>query len=1521
MVGRRWWEAGEALDDVDPVTLDAYQRAHRDHAPRPALATLTAADRPRIALLGAAGTGKSTLARSLAFALTSPDGDGTGLAGFLPLLVEPRHRDDEGRHPSPDPAGLLHEVVCGPPVPVVDGFLRRGGRAVLIVDGVDEVAGVAGRASLLGTIARWARRYPQARVVITSRVDGYDRFPLDRAGFHHYEIEEAGRIAAPTGLPPAGLPVRVARSLWQGCDGELINRVSDPESAAEIAAAVSGDGEGLWRAAGDGAWRFAERAVLEHAVAADMAGRLTGDEIGDAFVRYWREPSWQAVLPRLAGMLDTAAAGEVLRRLVTVDPLWRLRPEGLPRHVMLAARCLAEMGDPGAGAAAMVEALTTAVEMIDEESPLVPEFVCAVRPALTRHARLGERYRVWYTTGSRSALATRIGLLLLGPDSEFLRWVRYRVANEDLSRNARVALVQSLVGSDDPDSVPWLTGLIAHRDVLDGIRAELFPRRDGGLGAAAVSVLTGIPGTAALLAEHALDDDSVLVRRAAVPGIRDLSLLGRIAADDTDADVRLAATRAVVQLAPTDPATRALLADRATADEDPEVRVATIDLLRADRHHDPGTTRLLWRLLDDEQPEVRGAAVRAVADAPDLLPRLRELLSDPAWTVRNAAARAAGAYWRHDPGTVELLVGCATEDDSATVRQAAVSALAGRVDDPETAERLIGWAVDDDWAVRRAATLALAEYGPAESRALLREYVADGPDEHAHLAVAALASGWPRDPATVAALRRVAENGFHHTRLAALAALAADPEHAADARSWWYGLLTHEDEPARAAAVPELANRWPDHPDTLAALLVRAGVETEPEVRALAVRVVGARWPGHPDVAAVLRKRTSADRDRTVREAALAELAGGWAGDPGTAELLRERAETDPEMIVRRAAAYALVSARPEDPETADWLRRRTAVEPDGLLRRQLLGTAIESWPGDPATVAWLLDVAGTAADEEMRSRAAQSLRDRWPDHPDVVAFFGRQAVADPNPEVRAAAVGALRGAATHRLVLDRVVHDSEPVVRAAAVAALAAHARGEPGSLTAVRDRVVHDDVGSVRRRALESLAAGWPDDAGTAPLLRDRLSADPAAEVRSMAAQVLVECRPDDSRTRALLHESARTEPDWETRWSIVDAVLSRWRTRSDTVDLLRYCTVTEPNHLFRLRAVDRLAALSNSGTLAWIRECAAADQPGPRLAIVQPLRATWPEHPDTPVILLGLASDAHELVRKEALEELVRGGWESPDIRAVLRDRATDPVASVREVAVHALGRHADDPDVAELLFALATTDDDSVRWRAVRALDEDHWPDRPEVLVWLREHAAADPDDYIRSLAITTLAKRWPDDPGTRALLHEVAAGRRETEGYLRSAAISALGTAGDADTRALLSRLACSDSDSRIRREAVAALTHEWSLDPDTLTLVRELALAAPHSEVRWAALSALIVRKPPGTSALLRQGAVDDPDAGIRAHLLEELADLARDDPDTADLLADRAHHDPDSEVRALAEETLAALGQPPRTRCACHLY
>jgi hypothetical protein len=139
-------------------------------------------------ILGDPGAGKSTLAAKLAHDIAT---DGTGRVPFLVVLREFSQSFAEGGR------GLLEylEMVCRAPYnvrPPQDGveYLLRTGRAVVILDGLDELVRTELRLRTVQLVEGFAHLYPLVPVVVTARKVGYFEAPLAEELFTHETIRE-----------------------------------------------------------------------------------------------------------------------------------------------------------------------------------------------------------------------------------------------------------------------------------------------------------------------------------------------------------------------------------------------------------------------------------------------------------------------------------------------------------------------------------------------------------------------------------------------------------------------------------------------------------------------------------------------------------------------------------------------------------------------------------------------------------------------------------------------------------------------------------------------------------------------------------------------------------------------------------------------------------------------------------------------------------------------------------------------------------------------------------------------------------------------------------------------------------------------------------------------------------------------------------------------------------------------------------------------------------------------------------
>ncbi|WP_112263657.1 NACHT domain-containing protein [Lentzea terrae] len=142
----------------------------------------------RVLVQGDPGAGKSTLAAKFAHDIATED---SGRVPFLLVLREFTTSFDEGGR------DLLHylEKLCQAPYnvkPPRDGveYLLRTGRAVVILDGLDELVQTELRRRVVALVEGFAHLYPLVPILVTARKIGYEDAPLSTDLFIPSHIAE-----------------------------------------------------------------------------------------------------------------------------------------------------------------------------------------------------------------------------------------------------------------------------------------------------------------------------------------------------------------------------------------------------------------------------------------------------------------------------------------------------------------------------------------------------------------------------------------------------------------------------------------------------------------------------------------------------------------------------------------------------------------------------------------------------------------------------------------------------------------------------------------------------------------------------------------------------------------------------------------------------------------------------------------------------------------------------------------------------------------------------------------------------------------------------------------------------------------------------------------------------------------------------------------------------------------------------------------------------------------------------------
>lgn len=178
---KRQLQESEYLEEQLPVKgLDSsLSKYFQQPAPKVLKAV---ADSQRAVILGDPGAGKSTLLQYLALDWVE------GKTEVLPLLIELRE------YAIAQVNGFLEFLHCGRGADwqfdkiQLDQYLDEQPTLVMF-DGLDEVFDRATQSTIIDDIICFAVKYPNARILITSRIIGYDHERFEHADFRHLTIQ------------------------------------------------------------------------------------------------------------------------------------------------------------------------------------------------------------------------------------------------------------------------------------------------------------------------------------------------------------------------------------------------------------------------------------------------------------------------------------------------------------------------------------------------------------------------------------------------------------------------------------------------------------------------------------------------------------------------------------------------------------------------------------------------------------------------------------------------------------------------------------------------------------------------------------------------------------------------------------------------------------------------------------------------------------------------------------------------------------------------------------------------------------------------------------------------------------------------------------------------------------------------------------------------------------------------------------------------------------------------------------
>jgi predicted NACHT family NTPase len=949
-------ETGQLEAEFSPEQFETVQRRYLEQPVRSVLELINNSDFKYMVILGDPGSGKSTLLQYIALEWAELPLRDLPLKP-IPLLIELRtyvrnHETNKCKNFLDfleKGSGLTYHF----PQQELHEKLRNGG-AIVMFDGLDEVFEPAKRKEIISDIHRFTNDYKDVRVIVTSRVIGYQPQQLRDAEFYHFMLQDLESEQVEDFIERwhnltyqnEGERERKSERLRRAIkDSSAINQLSGNPLLLTMMAILNRHQE-LPRDRAE-LYNQASRILLQQW---DMERALVDANIDRKTIDYKDK---QEILRRVADFMQQNKEG-LAGNLIDENNLENIIKDYLKsvdiNDVRTVARALMEqlrvrnfiLCSVGGGYYAFVH--RTFLEYFCAWS-FVWQFM--VTQTLGKDGLINDVFGShWRDEKWHEVLRLISGMIdakfvgdiisyLMEQDGEEKKFQNLFLAGKCMSE------VRSSHGIDDVESrllnrlkdlTRYDLGYFYKSYSKDAYLVREI--RTQAVKTVATSWRDNF-STYTWLKQRVLSDESKSVRREAVrqiasgwkqePGILDL-LKQRVVSDESE-HVRAVLLEQIATGWKQEPGILELLKQRVVSDESEHVRFEAVKLIASGWKQEPGILELLKQLVVfDESPPVRFYAILQIVSGWKQEPGILELLKqrvvfDESENVRCEAVRLIVSGWKQEPGILELLKQLVESDESDDVRAVAVKEIAS------------GWK---------------QEPGILE---LLKQLVeSDESDDVRAVAVKEIASGWKQEPGILDLFKQ--------------------------------RVVSDESELVRREAVEQIATGWKQEPGILDLFKQRVVSDESELVRREAVEQIATGWKQEPGILDLLKQRVAFDESELVRREAVEQIATGWKQEPGILDLLKQWVESDDSWIVRCEAVEQIATGWKQEPGVFEILHDNTLNDPfkrqhdfETNPRQIALEAIVKQYLDHPQTLPLLQDRAENDPDEKLQKWAKKKLQ------------------------------------------------------------------------------------------------------------------------------------------------------------------------------------------------------------------------------------------------------------------------------------------------------------------------------------------------------------------------------------------------------------------------------------------------------------------------------------------------------------------------------------------------------------------
>jgi HEAT repeats/NACHT domain len=442
-----------------------------------------------------------------------------------------------------------------------------------------------------------------------------------------------------------------------------------------------------------------------------------------------------------------------------------------------------------------------------------------------------------------------------------------------------------------------------------------------------------------------------------------------------------------------EPDTLTWLKDIALNNQLEDVRQAAVWSIGQYYHKEPETLTWLKDIpLNDQNSNVGHAAVRSIAKyyhkEPETLSWLKDIaLNNQYEGFRHAAVMSIAEYYHKEPETLTWLKDIALNCQHRDVREVAVESIRRYYHkEPETLNWLKDIALNNQHEdVRRAAVRSIGEYYHKEPDILtwLKDIALNCQHRDVRgVAVRSIARYYHKEPDILTWLKDIALNNQHEdVRGAAVYSIGEYYHKEPETLTWLKDIdLNNQHEDVRWAAVYSIGKYYHKEPETLTWLKDIAFNDQHEDVRGVAVRSIGKYYHKEPDILTWLKDIALNNQHEDVRRVAVYSIAQYYHKEPDILTWLKDIALNNQHEKVRGVAVLSIAQYYIQTDAAFKLLCQIASQDPyrgESYFnpRKIALEAVVENYIDRPEVIELLRDRSTQDPDEELRIWAKEQLK------------------------------------------------------------------------------------------------------------------------------------------------------------------------------------------------------------------------------------------------------------------------------------------------------------------------------------------------------------------------------------------------------------------------------------------------------------------------------------------------------------------------------------------------------------------